>query len=585
MRHFLGVVWVLVGCLSVAAAGSDAFLFLDDIAPGMTGIGRTIVSDNEIESFQVEVIAVLDEPGTANDFIVVRVSGEAIGRSGGISQGMSGSPITIDGRLIGALSRAATWSKDLLPIGLVTPIESMLKLLETEPEDASSYGMLPVPSGSANPVALLTTSLSSERAAAALWNGIPSGDPLGVEAFPDAHCAFPAWAVSDHLMQTGLAPMDLYLAPISGYVSGSANGALSASEFEPEPGAAIGVAVATGDLSIGALGTLTYAQDGSILGFGHPFLAGGTCAFPLTTVEILDTIRAYDASYKLGRLGETIGVIHTDRNAGIAGRLGDSPAMIAVQSSVRDSDRQITSTLDFQLVDERRLLPLLTYVTLLESIDVALDRVGEGTARVVFRVEGEAMEESLIRHDVFLSSNDVGIYAPWQMADLVSFLSYNPFADPRISRLAIEVDVTTELDYFDILDLELDMDAYFPGETIEYTVTLASVRHGVRIVHGELSIDEEEEAYYVAVRAYGGSRPVAGGEAGPSLQSLEDVVDFVEALPSNDDLTVELFSLDPWSPYADAWIGVDGDRTTFDGVPILGQAEVIVPIFLPDETW
>jgi len=585
VRHSLGIVLLLVGCLSAAAAGSDAFLFLDDIAPGMTGVGRTVVSNNEIESFQVEVIAVLDEPGTVNDFIVVRASGEAIGRSGGISQGMSGSPISIDGRLIGALSRTARWSKDLLPIGLVTPIESMLPLLETAAEDASSYGIAPMPGGSPGEATLLTTSLSSERAVAALWHGTRSVDPLGVNAVSDTHRTFPAWTVTDHLMLTGLTPMDLYLAPISGSASGSPTAALAASQFEPEPGAAIGVALATGDVSIGALGTLTYAQDGSILGFGHPFLAGGTCAFPLTTVEILDTIRAYDASYKLGRLGETIGVIHTDRNAGIAGRLGDPPAMIAVQSSVRDSDRHITSTLDFQLVDQRRLLPLLTYVTLLESIDVALDRVGEGTARVVFRVEGEGMEAPLIRHDVFLSSSDVGIYAPWQMADLVSFLSYNPFSDPAISRLAVEVDVTTELDYFDILDLDLDTDAYFPGETLRYTVTLSSTRHGLRVIEGELDIDDDEEAYFIAVRAYGGSRPVAGGESAPSLQSLEDVVDFVETLPSNDDLTVELFSLDPWSPYADAWIGVDGNRTTFDGIPILGHAEVIVPIFLPDETW
>lgn len=584
MRHSLGVVlFVVVGLSAVAAAESAAFLSLDDIVPGMIGVGRTIVSDNEIESFQVEVIAVLDEPGTANDFIVVRVSGEAIGRSGGISQGMSGSPIYIDGRLIGALSRAATWSKELLPIGLVTPIDSMLLLLEPAAEDAVSDQAC-IPSTDPNMAVLLTTSFSSERAIRALWQGMSSQRPLDSEGSGADGCDLPAWSMADHLVQTGLASTGLHLAPVSGSGTGPTGGdARSAIEFDPEPGAAIGVALATGDVSIGALGTLTCAYDGSLLGFGHPFLANGDSGFPLTTVEIYDTIRAYDASYKLGRLGEPIGTVYADRSAGIAARLGDMPRMIEVRSSIRDIDRQITSSLELQLVDERRLLPLLTYATLLDTIDTALDRVGQGTARVLFRVDGDGLDGSLVRHDVFLSSNDIAVYAPWQMADIVSFLSYNPFSDPRISRLAIEVDVTRELDYFEVLDLDLDMDSYFPGETIAYAVTLASMRHGIRTVHGTLEIAEGEEAYFIAVRAYGGSRPVAGGETGPSIQSLDDVVSFVEALPSNDDLTVELFSLDPWSPYADAWIGVNANRTTFDGIAILGQVEVIVPLLLPDE--
>ncbi|MBN1858272.1 hypothetical protein JW848_03595 [Candidatus Bipolaricaulota bacterium] len=587
MRHTLGVfLFALISLSGIAAAGSDEFLSLDEIVSGMTGVGRTIVSDNEIESFQVEVIAVLDEPGTANDFIVVRVSGEAIGRSGGISQGMSGSPIYIDDRLVGALSRAAAWSKELLPIGLVTPIPSMLRLLETESDDPFAWEAQP-PETFTEASVLLTTNLSSTRAVDALWQGLRGHVPSAANPDGTARtlCALPMWESAGTLIEAGLASADLHLAPIGGTASAAVSGAVSPPGFDPEPGAAVGVALATGDVSIGALGTLTYVKDGSILAFGHPFLASGDCAFPLTTVEIFDTIRAYDASYKLGRLGEPIGTVYADRNAGIAARLGDLPTMITVQSAVRDSDRQIPSTYELQLVDERRLLPLLAYATLLETIDVALDRVGEGTARVVFRVEGNGMEQPLIRHDVFLSSNDIGVYPPWQMADILSFLAYNPFSDPEISRITLEIDVTKELDYFDILSLTLDTDAYFPGETIAYAVTLSSTRHGMRTIEGTLEISAGEDAYFLAVRAYGGSRPASAGEVSPSMQSLGDVVAFVETLPSNDDLTIELFALDPWSPYADAWIGVNAERTTFDGIPILGQAEVIVPLLLDDEPW
>jgi len=123
------VIPVLLGLFAFGYDESE-FLFLDQIKVGMTGIGKTVVAWDTISDFNVEVLGIIDQPGDLSDFIVIRVSGEAIGRSGGIAQGMSGSPVYINGKLIGALSRAAAWSKAITPIGLVTPIEAMLPLLD-----------------------------------------------------------------------------------------------------------------------------------------------------------------------------------------------------------------------------------------------------------------------------------------------------------------------------------------------------------------------------------------------------------------------------------------------------------------------
>ncbi len=127
------VIALLIVGTAVAGLAYDrkGFLFLNEIESGMHGTGKTIVAGNVISEFTVEVLGVIDEPGEHSDFIVVRVSGEAIGRSGGIAQGMSGSPIYIGGKLIGALSRAAAWSKEITPIGLVTPIEQMLQIIDS----------------------------------------------------------------------------------------------------------------------------------------------------------------------------------------------------------------------------------------------------------------------------------------------------------------------------------------------------------------------------------------------------------------------------------------------------------------------
>ncbi|MCK4682475.1 peptidase S55 SpoIVB, partial [Candidatus Bipolaricaulota bacterium] len=113
-RSLLVCCIVMIAACSVALAyDRSEFLFLDEIEVGMTGVGKTIVAKDVIDEFAVEVLGIIDQPGTLSDFIVVRVSGEAIGRSGGIAHGMSGSPIYIDGKLIGALSRAGSWSKEI----------------------------------------------------------------------------------------------------------------------------------------------------------------------------------------------------------------------------------------------------------------------------------------------------------------------------------------------------------------------------------------------------------------------------------------------------------------------------------------
>ena len=128
----------ILGLAAGAVAAEQEIMPLSELRIGMTGLGKTVVAGEEITEFAAEILGVIDQPGEEGDFIVVRVSGAAIGRAGGIAQGMSGSPIYVDGKLIGALSRAATWSKELTPVGLVTPIEPMLAVLEAADAASSS---------------------------------------------------------------------------------------------------------------------------------------------------------------------------------------------------------------------------------------------------------------------------------------------------------------------------------------------------------------------------------------------------------------------------------------------------------------
>jgi hypothetical protein len=585
----------LAGLLGFAYDRSE-FLFLDEIQIGMTGVGKTIVSDDTITEFSVEILGVIDQPGNLSDFIAVRVSGEAIGRSGGIAQGMSGSPIYVGSKLIGALSRTANWSKDLTPIGLVTPIEPMLAVLDSggatacaEPNaaavlhdvrliDATCASSEDVLAATADawftcPVStpLLTQGLS-QRAQELLMSGLTASADEALlvgDLFPSALAA----------RGRGLNSLGLSLIPSAGPGTGAAVDATSL-----RPGSGIGVALATGDISIGALGTLTYRDGDAIVGFGHRFIYNGDSAFPMMTVSIIDTMKAYDASFKLGSLGGTIGTISQDRTAAIGGTIGDLPDGIALSIAATDLDEKRSQDFDVKLVDEPRLMPELLLSTGFEAVDTALDRIGQGTVLVTYDIEGDGMPKPLHRQDVFFSSRDIAIYPPLQLAGIIAALQYNEFADPEITRIDTSMEFTEEIKGVYISNLQIDWMTYEPGESIRFVVGLQTYQGESMIREGEIPIPEGLIADYLLVRAYGGPRYLESGESPEVFTGLGDLIDAIEQLPSYETLTVELFAIDPFSAYSDALYGVADATFEFPGCGVYGEREVSALLFSSDES-
>ena len=587
-RSLLVCCIVMIAACSVALAyDRSEFLFLDEIEVGMTGVGKTIVAKDVIDEFAVEVLGIIDQPGTLSDFIVVRVSGEAIGRSGGIAHGMSGSPVYIDGKLIGALSRAGSWSKEITPIGLVTPIEPMLAVVDT----ASTARLAGAPNA------------SSVLRDVAVVEGFLSPEPSLVAALPDAIFAYPvdtpliaaglsgrsrdllmngattqeapAGWIGDFLSVDvgpefdGLSALNLTLLPMAAYQPTASS--IDAASLEP--GSSIGVALATGDLPIGALGTLTYRDGDILVGFGHPFISNGASHFPMTTVSVIDTMKSFQASFKLGTLGDTIGTIFEDRTAAIGGRIGPLTDTIELSLGVHDLDRDVTETYEVGLIDEPHLIPELLLSTGFEAIDTTLDRVGPGTVEVSYQILGDGMPTPLERTDIFLSSVDIAVYPPWQLAGIVAFLQYNAFDDPKITRIAASMSITEEIKGIRINHLEIDDWIYAPGDTVSFRLELQTYQGEMQIEEGEIVIPEDLYSDYIIVRAYGGPRYLEGGESPPAFVDLADMIDAVESLPSYDRLTVELFAIDPYSPYSDALYGVTEVTYDFPGHAVYDEWE------------
>jgi len=561
------------------------FLFLDQIKVGMTGIGKTVVAWDTISDFRI-----IDQPGDLSDFIVIRVSGEAIGRSGGIAQGMSGSPVYINGKLIGALSRAAAWSKAITPIGLVTPIEAMLPLL-----DRASVAHLPDEGAVLRGVELAEVSSPPDPVTVAASPGTifayPVSTPIitagisgrALTALMDAGSERPSGLISAFI-RAGIAPeprglssFGLSLIPLS-----ASSGSAPADPSSLVPGSPIGVALVTGDVSIGALGTLTYRDGDALVAFGHTFIYNGDSSFPLTTASVVDTMKSYEASFKLGTLGETVGTILEDRIPGIGGRIGEEANGIDLDFEVTDADIDRTESYDIEVVDEPRLMPELLLATGFDAIDSTLDRIGQGTVVVDYEIDGDALPATLKRRDVFISTRDVALYPPWQLAEIVAILQYNEFEDPKLTRISASMEIAKELRAIMINRLSIDSYVYAPGDEINFEVELQTYQGENRVQAGTIKIPAELIGDYLIVRAYGGPRLLEAGEEPNVFESLGDLVDAIATLPTYETLTVELFAIDPFSAYLDALYGVTKVTFEFPGYVVYNEREEEAILVEPD---
>jgi hypothetical protein len=589
------VLLLVSASLGAGAYQRSEFLFLDEIKVGMTGIGKTIVAGDVVSEFAVEVLGVIDQPGTLSDFIVVRVSGEAIGRSGGIAQGMSGSPITIGGKLIGALSRAANWSKEITPIGLVTPIEPMLEVLDS----ARTLSMAPAAGSVLKGVQLVERAFAPNVAEVAAAPNVlfsyPVSTPLLAAGLSGRSTSIlmgggnsirrPSGTLGDFLPPQSMAPevsglsaLGLQLLPLAGASAGMTLAApaagAAAAAVTLVPGGSLGVALVTGDISLGALGTVTYVDGAAVIGFGHPFISNGASVFPLTTASIVDTMKAFDASFKLGTLGQPIGVISEDRAVAIGGRIGGKASTIGLELAVQNLDDGTSRTLHANVVDEPRLLPELLLASGFEAIDSVLDRVGAGTVEVTYQIVGDGMPSTLERKDVFISTTDIALYPPWQLADIVAYLQYNEFADPKITQISASMRITSELRAIRIESLVLDGFVYSPGDTIGFSLVLQTFQ-GERIVRtGEIVIPEDLMADEIVVRAYGGPRLLERGEEPQTLESLADVIALIETIPTYETVTVEILAVDPYlSDGGEALYGVAKTKHDYPGYVVYDERE------------
>ncbi len=318
---------------------------VDQLKPGMKGTGRSVFFGTEIKEFGVEVIDVMHQVWPRGDMILCRLSGQGLEESGVVA-GMSGSPVYIDGKLIGAVAYA--WSFAKQPLAGVTPAAQMLRIWD---EQDRSGG----PGGS-------RSGRGSDNGGLAGLSALPL--PVAMSGFTPAL----ARVVGPALEEFGLSPV------------GAAGTASSATWDTSKlvPGAAVGVALIDGDVRLSAIGTLTCRDGNRILAFGHPMFQAGNIRMPMVGGVIHSVLPSVETSFKLFSATGPVGTINQDRLAGIGGEIGPVPEMLPVLAVV--SSPSVRDTYRFRIIELEDLAPVLA---------------ASGLADVVYQTEGNLEEMTL----------------------------------------------------------------------------------------------------------------------------------------------------------------------------------------------
>ena len=425
-----------------------------ELRRGMSGFGLTTFQGTQIDTFQVEILGVLKGAlGPRMDMILARLSGGPLAHTG-VIRGMSGSPVYIDGRLIGAIAYGWYFSKD--PIAGITPIGHMLEVATREHPAPSQYGKV--------------LKLDEETTRLLGGEGVSTLAPLGVPIAVAGFSPRGRQVLRDALDAPGIQLLD---SPAGQALSDHGfDGESSRTEASIAPGASLAVQLIRGDYSAAATGTLTWVGDGRFVGFGHPMFLLGATNLPATGAYIHQVIPIQIASFKLGTPTGAVGTVRQDRLPAIAGTLGEAPDMLPVRVALRSAAGD--HNFRCEVLRHPELSASLVRSVLFNSLETTEKLFGDATLRVhshIALTDGRTVEREQL-----YSSGIAPLRAVIDAVRPVGVLLNNPFSGLALDSLHFELEVGETLAQARITGLRLSPPEPKVGQRVSLQATLQPYR-------------------------------------------------------------------------------------------------------------
>ena len=451
-----------------------AILPLNEVKVGMKGIARTVFQGSQAEEFTVEILGILPGGiGPKQDLIVGKLSGANVARTS-VFAGMSGSPVYVDGRIIGSISYSFPFSKE--PICGITPIQQMIGIFKqnqgTNPTAAQARaftlgelkGLPAVTSDTSknNFQSYLTTAdANSPLAALAGQQFAPIATPLTFTGISQATLN----QFAPQLMSVGLMPVmaaggRAEITPLA-----------KANENTLQGGDSVTMQLARGDYSMAAAGTVTMRDGEQVYAFGHPFLSLGVTDLPMSESSVVTVVPSVNNSFKLAVPGAMVGTMTQDRATGVYGKLGQSPNMIPVHLKIQTSRNQVESY-EFEVAKDAFLTPILLNMTTFNSIVANEKSLGDATISVEGKINIKGQDPITISRR--FSSGNTAQFAASAATLPVSLLLRSGFDKIDVAGIDLEVTATDGKKTAQLQRVTLDRTEVKPGETFEVQAFMRS---------------------------------------------------------------------------------------------------------------
>ncbi len=449
------------------SAASATFLPLSEVKEGMQGTARTVFRGTEPEEFKVEILGVVPGGiGPRQDMIVGKISGGGADRTA-VFAGMSGSPVYVNGKLVGAISYSFPFSKEA--IAGITPIEQMITIFEEkqpsrnlarEPrvvsfaELASADGVFGLPKVQASSGVLTGMSQNSALMAVAGQTFQRIATPVtfnGISQETLNHFA-------PQLMQAGLLPVAAVggTAPIAPMKQADATTLLG--------GDSVSMQLTRGDISLAAAGTVTLRDGEKIYAFGHPFLGLGSSDLPMSESHVVTVIPNINNSFKMSVPDAMVGSMTQDRATGVFGKLGKAPTMIPVRLNVNTS-RGGKETLNFEVARDEFLTPLLLNISIYNAVTAQERALGDTTISIKGKIDVKGNDSVLIERK--FAGQQAQQMAAGSIVGPVSALIRSRFDEMSIGGITIDIDSVDGTQTAVLDRLAIDKATVRPGQTVE----------------------------------------------------------------------------------------------------------------------
>lgn len=446
--------------------GAIPLFAIQDLRPGMKGVARTVFSGSEPEEFGLEILGVLDGfTGPRQSTIIAKLSGPNVDKTG-VFAGMSGSPVFIDNKLVGAIAYSFPFAKEA--ICGITPIKQMIDIFSQGNEkpkriEARAFSFASL--ASTWRASLPKQSVGSTSLIAPVTAGSALAPLMGQQIQPIATPVVFSGINQETLSLFATQLTESGLLPVSGVGGAAAITPLESFDNSTlTPGTSVTVQLARGDYSVAAAGTVTYRDGDKIYAFGHPFLSLGTADMPMTESSVVTVIPNAFNSFKLAVPGKMVGSISQDRATGVFGQLGHAPKMIPVKLTLHTSRGQ-SEQFSYEIVSDEYLTPLLLSITVFNSIAARERSVGEATISVSGSISVTGQESIGIQRR--FSSANASLLAAGAIAAPAATLLSSGFDNVNITGINLDITSSEEKNAATLERISLDRTEVARGENVE----------------------------------------------------------------------------------------------------------------------